>query len=180
MKSAEQILIEASTIAVVGASRHEYKVAHTVPRQMLRQGWHVIPVNPAMTEVWGVPCYPSLAEGFGLPALEAMACGAPLVTTKGTSMEEVTGDTARLVRPGDVDELAPGFRSSILHRQIIFNGHELRMSARRVPARTSRSSRRSLRRHRRRSRSCPRRTSLGGRRPGVFRGSSRRGRALLG
>jgi glycosyltransferase involved in cell wall biosynthesis len=35
-----------------------------------------------------------------------LACGAPLVTTTGSSMEEVVGDAALLVRPGDVDALA--------------------------------------------------------------------------
>jgi glycosyltransferase involved in cell wall biosynthesis len=50
--------------------------------------------------------YPSLDEGFGLPALEAMACGAPLVTTTGSAMEEMSEGVALLVEPGDVDGLA--------------------------------------------------------------------------
>lgn len=62
MKSAEQILREASTIAVVGASRYPHKVAHSVPKQILSHGWDVIPVNPSMTDVWGVKCYATLAD----------------------------------------------------------------------------------------------------------------------
>jgi glycosyltransferase involved in cell wall biosynthesis len=63
-------------------------------------------IVPALLRNAGVAAYPSLEEGFGLPALEALACGAPLVTTTGTAMEEVAGDAALLVRPGDESELA--------------------------------------------------------------------------
>jgi glycosyltransferase involved in cell wall biosynthesis len=54
--------------------------------------------------------YPSLYEGFGLPPLEAMACGVPVVTSKGTSLPEVVGDDAILVDPEDVDSIADGIR----------------------------------------------------------------------
>ncbi len=60
MRTPEQILRDSTTIAVVGASRHPDKVAHTVPRQMLRHGWRVIPVNPYVDEIWGQRCYPTL------------------------------------------------------------------------------------------------------------------------
>jgi predicted CoA-binding protein len=62
VRSAKEILEQARTIAVVGASRDPYKVAHTVPRQILRHGWEIIPVNPHMDELWGVACYPTLAD----------------------------------------------------------------------------------------------------------------------
>ena len=50
--------------------------------------------------------FPSLAEGFGLPVVEAMACGAPVVTSRISSLPEVCGDAALLVDPEDVDEIA--------------------------------------------------------------------------
>ena len=43
--------------------------------------------------------YPSLWEGFGLPVLEAMACGTPVITSKGSGTEEVAGGAALLVDP---------------------------------------------------------------------------------
>ena len=61
MRTPEQILRDSNTIAVVGASRHPGKEAHTVPRQMLRHGWRIIPVNPYVDEIWGQRCYPTLA-----------------------------------------------------------------------------------------------------------------------
>ncbi len=50
--------------------------------------------------------YPSLYEGFGLPVLEAMQCGTPVVTTDISSMPEVVGDAALMVKPEDVNGLA--------------------------------------------------------------------------
>jgi hypothetical protein len=62
MRSAQEILAEAHVIAVVGASRDPSKPAHSVPLQMLRHGWRIIPVNPNVNEVFGRPAYPTLAD----------------------------------------------------------------------------------------------------------------------
>lgn len=62
MRTPRQILEESVTIAVVGASRDPGKPAHSVPAQLLRHGWRVIPVNPYSDELWEQRAYPVLAE----------------------------------------------------------------------------------------------------------------------
>jgi alpha-1,3-rhamnosyl/mannosyltransferase len=52
--------------------------------------------------------YPSLYEGFGLPPLEAAACGAPVLTSRNSPMEEILGETAILADPLDVDDIHDG------------------------------------------------------------------------
>jgi glycosyltransferase involved in cell wall biosynthesis len=55
--------------------------------------------------------FPTLYEGFGLPVVEAMACGAPVLTTRTSSIPEVGGDAVLYCeRPADADELAAQLR----------------------------------------------------------------------
>lgn len=51
--SFRQILVSARTIAVVGASGARQKDAHEIPAYLQRQGYTVIPVNPARDEILG-------------------------------------------------------------------------------------------------------------------------------
>ena len=56
---------------------------------------------PALYSAAELFAFPSLYEGFGLPVLEAMACGAPVVVSRSSSLPEVVGDCGLLVDPID-------------------------------------------------------------------------------
>jgi glycosyltransferase involved in cell wall biosynthesis len=60
--------------------------------------------------------YPSLYEGFGLPILEAMACGTPVVTSRGGATEEVAGGAAVLVDAHDPSSVARGIAEAEARR----------------------------------------------------------------
>lgn len=57
-----EILREATTIAIVGASPEPHRSSHGVMRYLLEAGYRCIPVNPNCDEVLGVPAVGSLAE----------------------------------------------------------------------------------------------------------------------
>ncbi|MEY2567804.1 MAG: hypothetical protein QOE35_2333 [Actinomycetota bacterium] len=88
----------AAAADAIAAARH--------PRRVTTLGFVDDAAVPALLRGAAAVAYPSLEEGFGLTALEALACGAPLVTTTGSAMEEVVGDAGLLVAPGDRSGLA--------------------------------------------------------------------------
>jgi glycosyltransferase involved in cell wall biosynthesis len=49
---------------------------------------------------------PALSEGFGLPAAEAIACGTPVIATRGGAVAEVVGAAGMFFDPLDVDQMA--------------------------------------------------------------------------
>ena len=87
MRSPEQILRDARTIAVVGASRRPERPSHGVARYLERAGYRVLRVNPFCPDYW--PSLASLEEPVDLVdvfrrpefcadvAREAAAIGAP-------------------------------------------------------------------------------------------------------
>lgn len=62
--------------------------------------------------------FPSLYEGFGLPPLEAMASGTPVVTSNVSSLPEAVGDSAVLVHPENVFDIARGIRDVLLDQDL--------------------------------------------------------------
>jgi glycosyltransferase involved in cell wall biosynthesis len=61
--------------------------------------------------------YPSLYEGFGIPVLEAMACGTPVVTSRGGATEELADGAAVLVDPQDPAAIAAGIERATWQRE---------------------------------------------------------------
>ena len=62
MRTPEEILRTARTIAVVGASPNTSRTSHGVMRYLQGVGYRCIPVNPNADAVLGERCYPSLAD----------------------------------------------------------------------------------------------------------------------
>ena len=50
--------------------------------------------------------YPSLLEGFGVPVLEAMKCQVPVLTSSGSSMEEIAKDAALYADAKNFEDIA--------------------------------------------------------------------------
>jgi predicted CoA-binding protein len=58
----KQLLKDASTIAIVGASSNPDKASYGIMQKLQQVGYRVIPVNPRETEVLGEPAFRSLAD----------------------------------------------------------------------------------------------------------------------
>jgi predicted CoA-binding protein len=57
-----QLLTDATTIAMVGASSNPEKASYGIMQRLQKVGYRVIPVNPRETEILGERSYPSLLD----------------------------------------------------------------------------------------------------------------------
>jgi len=54
--------------------------------------------------------FPSIYEGFGLPVLEALKMNTPVLTSRGTAMEEIAKENAMYFNPYDINSIAETIR----------------------------------------------------------------------
>jgi len=62
--------------------------------------------------------FPSLYEGFGLPVLEAMSLGAPVVTSRVSSLPEVAGTAAVFVNPSRYKDIGQAIAKVVGNKQL--------------------------------------------------------------
>lgn len=74
----DDMLRTARTIAVVGLSDKTWRASHHIGRYLAANGYRVLPVNPALSEVIGLKCYPDL-DAAQAAALEDGGAGIDIV-----------------------------------------------------------------------------------------------------
>ena len=100
------VLLNPKSVAVVGASRTEGKFGHTILANLIEGGFQgeIIPVNPAVDELLGLPCFPSLVD-YG-KEVDLVVIAIPCVKVKA-----VVEECAK-VKAKAVIVTASGFRES--------------------------------------------------------------------
>ena len=56
----DEILRHSRTIAVLGMSDKTWRASHHIGSYLAENGYRVLPVNPALTQILNLPCYPTL------------------------------------------------------------------------------------------------------------------------
>jgi predicted CoA-binding protein len=56
----DEMLRIAKTIAVVGMSNKTWRPSNRIGHYLAENGYRVLPVNPALSDILGLPCYPDL------------------------------------------------------------------------------------------------------------------------
>jgi predicted CoA-binding protein len=129
VRSPEQILRDAKSIALVGASPEPARPSYGVMAYLLRAGYRVVPVNPLADEVLGLPCLGSLAEleepvdlvdvfrrpeHCGAVAREAVAAGAGALWLQ---LGIVSEEARRIAEEAGMDYVEDAC-TAVVHRRI--------------------------------------------------------------
>jgi len=80
-------------------------------KDIILSGWVKEPDIVVLLSGAEVFVFPSLYEGFGIPILEALAVGVPIVASRGTSLEEVGGESGIYADPQDIADIADKIKS---------------------------------------------------------------------
>ena len=94
-------------LVVVGGRGWKSKEEHALLEELCRDGLAIYLdyiADRSLHQLYsaaGALVFPSLYEGFGLPVAEAIASGCPVVTSRGTAMEEFATSDAILIEPLD-------------------------------------------------------------------------------
>lgn len=95
----DQLRVLRQLLAQLGSSE-QVRFLNYVPQRLL----------PALLTAAQGFCFPSTFEGYGLPVREALACGTPVLTSRGVATEEAAAGHAILADPYDISSLASGIR----------------------------------------------------------------------
>ena len=120
-------------LVVGGKDCHRLRDAYDIPtdgygEDVLFPGWVAQADLPAVYSLAELFLYPSNLEAFPIPITEALACGTPIVTSDANGLEELAGDAAVLVNPGDPEQIAdalvrvtgdPTLREALSERALI-------------------------------------------------------------
>ncbi len=87
--------------------------------------------EPELVKIMGAAyalVYPSYFEGFGVPVLEAMQSAVPVITSSGSSMQEIAGDAALYADPADhtaiAEQMMRLYKDERLRKELIEMGRE--------------------------------------------------------
>lgn len=86
----------------------EYISKHDLKRQVVLLHSVNHDELPSIYQMCSLFMYVSKVEGFGIPVVEALASRVPIITSKGTAMEEAAGTGALYVDPNNVDDISAG------------------------------------------------------------------------
>ncbi len=108
--------IEDVNLVLAGEDKSEFSALFTdIGKEIKKLGIKDKVILPGFVEQKDLPAlyrrcelfvFPSLYEGFGLPVLEAMACGAPTLVSKNSSLPEVGSHAVLYFNPKDTEEMA--------------------------------------------------------------------------